>query len=73
MRLGRGRGVRNFLSSISIVGKITFGVTFVVVFYFNLGFYYPGFLFIFPLGVAFIVTFIVEVIYSMFRNKSNLP
>ncbi|MFA7056515.1 MAG: hypothetical protein WC155_02990 [Candidatus Cloacimonadales bacterium] len=72
MRHGLYR-VGKFFSSISIVAKVTFGGTFILTYilYSGSSIMYSGILV--PLAVAFLATFIVEIIYSMFRNKSNLP
>lgn len=69
-----GRPTGNFLSSFSGLGKLVFFVTLIVAFFkvdssFHVFYFYSA---IIALGIAFIVAFVFEIIYGLFRNKSNL-
>jgi len=65
------KNIWDLLSSISLVGKITFWGTLLITYLVNLGRFAPGPRFIIPLAVSLFATIIVELIYKIFRNKSN--
>ncbi len=69
-----GSGAGEFLSSVSRLGKIIFFLTFIIAFFkvdsfFHVFYFYSV---IIALGISFIATFFFELIYGLFRNKSNL-
>lgn len=76
MRLLRGTGIGNFLSSLSKLGLIVFFVTVVISLWILVGKYGLIFMYGFSiyasLGISFVVTIIFEIIYGLFSNKSNL-
>lgn len=64
------------LSTISLVGIITFVVTFILLLFLTIntfvgsfGVLYRG---IIITGIAFIITFIVELIYNIIKNRPNM-
>jgi len=73
--VGSDGGTRTFLSSISWFGKLIFLISFIASIWImidnNNGMFFH-FEIILSLGIALVVTFIFELIYGLFRNKSNL-
>lgn len=63
------------VSSISLVGKLTFVGTFIITFFLVRQSYAGSlvyFRFVLTVGITFLATFIVEFIYKMIANKSDL-
>ena len=70
-RRGGSEGTNTFLNSISRFGIIVFIITIVISLWvlFNHSFLLPGYEVYSALGIAFVVTFIFELIYNLIRNK----
>lgn len=65
---------RNFLQLFSSFGKIIFIITYIISFSISITNFHIFLLYdiIIALALSFIVTFVFEFIYNLFRNKSNL-
>lgn len=71
--IGSDGGNRVFLSSISGMAKLIFVLTFIASLWLmldNFGVFH--FMILMSLGISLVITFIFELVYQLFRNKSNL-
>ncbi len=73
-RKSAGETSRNFLQLFSSFGKIIFIITYIISFSISITNFQIFILYdiIIALALSFIVTFLFEFIYNLFRNKSNL-